>query len=478
MRLTQVTLPIVSAFAQVTSFWEKYWEKGPYYRKADKYTAESFPSLFDEGFLSGASTESGLSVDDLDYGHDVIAARCQDGLRQTLETLNGKVSCVIGDGWTLQIHQPQRFIENLWRICASMESELGCLVGCNAYVTPPGAQGLAPHYDDVSIFCCQVHGKKAWKIYKAEPPLANHPSGDLQAKSLGKAFMEIEMSPGDVLYLPRGVVHEAQALEESSTHLTISFLQKWSWADLIGKAVEALTSLPPLQVHMPLKLKSSLPVFDTTKETLQQGLNDALLQLVDHIRNDDSGMIAMNAMNAMAYDFMQSRLPPHPDQIPDKGSSPSLDDEVALLGKFFHLFRDLNGEMKTSASKSTKGTVEFTYDNTYDLRVISSLHNSRESHMISAHSCSDSLCCSSSGDDDDISEDTSSDEEVEDGEATMILPQSFEPVLMQIFSGKPIKVREFAGLAEDDIKAQIAKTLWSFGLVKTIKSSAKRQKRG
>ena len=466
---------------QINSFWEQYWEKGPFYRKSDKCTAEIFPSLFDDGFLSA---ESSPSVDDLKYGHDVIAARCQDGLRQTLEEFNGKVSGVMADGWTLQIHQPQRFVENLWRICASMESELGCLVGCNAYVTPPGAQGLAPHYDDVSIFCCQVHGKKAWKIYKADPPLANHPSGDLQAESLGKPFMEIEMSPGDVLYLPRGVIHEAQALEESSTHLTISFLQKWSWADLIGKAAEAVTSLPPLQIHMPLKLKSSLPVFNNTKEALQQGLNDALLQLVDHIRNDDSGMIATNAMNAMAYDFMQSRLPPHPEQIPDRGSCPSLDDEVAILGKFFHLFRDLNGEIEASASKSMTGTVEFTYGNTYDLRVISCLHNSRESHMIGAHTCSDSHCCGSSSDDDHVPEETSSEEDEDededegDGEATMILPQSFEPVLMQIFSGKPIKVREFNGLDDDDVKSQIALALWDFGLVKTIKSSTKRQKLG
>lgn len=44
-------------------------------------------------------------------------------------------------GCTMQVHQPQRFSDPLWRLCAALEAQLGCLVGCNAYITPPGTQG-------------------------------------------------------------------------------------------------------------------------------------------------------------------------------------------------------------------------------------------------------------------------------------------------------------------------------------------------
>lgn len=43
-------------------------------------------------------------------------------------------------GCTLQVHQPQRFQEGLARLCSGLEQRLGCLVGINAYLTPPGSQ--------------------------------------------------------------------------------------------------------------------------------------------------------------------------------------------------------------------------------------------------------------------------------------------------------------------------------------------------
>jgi lysine-specific demethylase/histidyl-hydroxylase NO66 len=44
------------------------------------------------------------------------------------------------EGSTLQLHQPQRFFDPCWRLLASLERQLGCLVGSNAYLTPAGSQ--------------------------------------------------------------------------------------------------------------------------------------------------------------------------------------------------------------------------------------------------------------------------------------------------------------------------------------------------
>lgn len=37
-----------------------------------------------------------------------------------------------------------------------MEEVFGCLCGASAYLTPPKAQGLAPHWDDVEVFVLQT----------------------------------------------------------------------------------------------------------------------------------------------------------------------------------------------------------------------------------------------------------------------------------------------------------------------------------
>ena len=35
----------------------------------------------------------------------------------------------------------------------------------NSYLTPPGSQGFAPHYDDIEAFVIQLEGKKHWRLY-------------------------------------------------------------------------------------------------------------------------------------------------------------------------------------------------------------------------------------------------------------------------------------------------------------------------
>lgn len=49
---------------------------------------------------------------------------------------------------------------------------------------------------------------------------------------LGEPVMEVELAVGDVLYMPRGTVHQATAQSSDSSHITISTYQRCSYADL------------------------------------------------------------------------------------------------------------------------------------------------------------------------------------------------------------------------------------------------------
>lgn len=93
--------------------------------------------------------------------------------------------------------------------------------------------GLAPHHDDVELFVCHTEGRKRWRVYAptAGFALPTRSSGDLPAAGLGEPLLEAVLEPGDVLYLPRGTVHAAEAEGGAGAcHVTVSMYQRWTLA--------------------------------------------------------------------------------------------------------------------------------------------------------------------------------------------------------------------------------------------------------
>lgn len=58
----------------------------------------------------------------------------------------------------------------MWQVLGTLELFFRAPVGCNAYLTPPGRQGFAPHSDDIDAFILQLEGTKRWvlKNYRFE----------------------------------------------------------------------------------------------------------------------------------------------------------------------------------------------------------------------------------------------------------------------------------------------------------------------
>ncbi len=114
-------------------------------------------------------------------------------------------------------------------------------VQANIYLTPPGAQGFRTHFDTHDVFVLQIEGRKRWRVWDGEPlerPTRRTPwPGNMPP--VGEPH-EMILAPGDLLYIPRGVMHDAATLPgERSLHVTLGLLDP-SWAQAIRSLVDEL----------------------------------------------------------------------------------------------------------------------------------------------------------------------------------------------------------------------------------------------
>jgi lysine-specific demethylase/histidyl-hydroxylase NO66 len=60
------------------------------------------------------------------------------------------------------------------------------------------------------VFILQLEGKKKWKLYSppASDELPREYSRDLDQDECGEPLMELELEEGDLLYFPRGTIHQ------------------------------------------------------------------------------------------------------------------------------------------------------------------------------------------------------------------------------------------------------------------------------
>jgi Cupin superfamily protein len=124
--------------------------------------------------------------------------------------------------------------------CRSLEQTLGHPAQANAYYTPRHAQGLPVHHDTHDVFVLQVSGEKRWLVYEPawELPL-KHQKYSEEMGEPGPAVEDRVLRPGDMLYLPRGWLHEALTSETDSLHLTVG-VNIVTWQDAFKAALEEL----------------------------------------------------------------------------------------------------------------------------------------------------------------------------------------------------------------------------------------------
>jgi ribosomal protein L16 Arg81 hydroxylase len=143
-----------------------------------------------------------------------------------------------------------------------MASDLGFPTQAYVYLAPSRAHGSPAHYDTHEVFALQVEGSKAWKVWGDVKRLPMRVSANEYDTQLVQQYardhepvLEVLLKPGDVLYIPRGFVHAAQAGDEGSVHVSIGVMV-YRWIDVIQSVVEAALRKCSQDVHY----KESLPL--------------------------------------------------------------------------------------------------------------------------------------------------------------------------------------------------------------------------
>ncbi|MCI0635632.1 MAG: cupin domain-containing protein [Actinobacteria bacterium] len=140
-------------------------------------------------------------------------------------------------GATIVLQGLHRYWEPVTRFLRDLELDLGHPCQVNAYITPPGAQGLALHADAHDVFVLQAFGRKSWEVHRApgEPE-----RGPIRA----------QLAPGGAIYMPEGTPHAASTQETLSGHLTVG-VNVIRWRELLDAAWRRTTGDPTLDEPLP-----------------------------------------------------------------------------------------------------------------------------------------------------------------------------------------------------------------------------------
>jgi hypothetical protein len=200
----------------------------------------------------------------------------------------------VAHGKTLLITGMQQRWPAVAAMGRALETFFGCMVHTNLYFTPPGAQGFDPHYDTHEVFVLQIDGDKHWRLYGPgkELPLPNDKSA-ISKEQLGPPTQEVLLRSGDLLYLPRGHIHEAHTSESASLHLTVG-VNVLRWLDLLQLALSRAAAAD-------VRFRRSLPVGLLCADASPPSLRDKFHEAIQHFaKNAD----LEGAVGAMAEAFV------------------------------------------------------------------------------------------------------------------------------------------------------------------------------
>ena len=110
----------------------------------------------------------------------------------------------------------------------------------------------------MDVFALHISGTKTWRLYEgrmegaAEMPGFNCASVPPEQREIakGRVLQEVTMTPGDLLYIPRGQYHDALATSDASLHVSFGVTEP-TGSDFMGIALSTLARDPLFRASLP-----------------------------------------------------------------------------------------------------------------------------------------------------------------------------------------------------------------------------------
>mmetsp|Transcript_37504 Transcript_37504/g.79550 ORF Transcript_37504/g.79550 Transcript_37504/m.79550 type:complete len:428 (-) Transcript_37504:44-1327(-) len=292
-------------------FWNTQWEKVPLHYKASEHGKEAnrLPDCLTVDEVMRMYRKSGGNLKMFKSGQP---ANFPDFMVAYLE------------GVSLVINQADRTSDILMDMCRVLSKMYFLHTFCVAYLTPPGSQAVRLHNDDQDVFLLQVWGKKHWKVRNA-PQLPIY-SEEMLGKDepvppevIEDPIMDFTIEPYDILYLPRGYLHEATTSTELSLHITVTMpTSDYCWGvQMVRDFMDQLkTSASPLKSTLAKALQA--PAGEDADENAEQELKAIATAWASDLKIDrvlDNFQKRMDATNEgqerQHAQFSKIKSPPH-----------------------------------------------------------------------------------------------------------------------------------------------------------------------
>ncbi len=250
--LSQVLSPL-----DLSRFLEEYWEQNLLYipRETPDYYAELLTMPDIDRLISSSGlrypslrlVKNGVSIPSTSYTYNMPWGG--DSFSRMIDS--EVVFSEFYQGATLVLQALHTNWVPLALFCRNLETFFNYPVQTNIYLTPRHSQGFSAHYDTHDVFVLQVAGAKRWRIYEGPIHLPDRSQAFKASETApGRLLLDQELKAGDMLYLPRGFIHEGLTSDSDSLHITVGIIS-YTWVDIFNEALSLVKTDPEFRASLP-----------------------------------------------------------------------------------------------------------------------------------------------------------------------------------------------------------------------------------
>ena len=140
------------------------------------------------------------------------------------------VMAQLSRGASLVLNSIDTLTPGIQAVANALEGALHGYAQANLYCSFAEHQAFDSHFDTHEVFALHAEGEKTWRVYEGRldnpvhhPTFLDH-TQEYHRRNRREPMMDVPMTPGDLLYIPRGQYHDALASSDACIHLSFGVI--------------------------------------------------------------------------------------------------------------------------------------------------------------------------------------------------------------------------------------------------------------